>query len=506
MLRRRYVPSYYFREADGRALLAALVHPPGACPGVFGAHDLVADFAAADAQQRPTQSGLDEATGLPDETTSSTRSRARSSVTAAFAPMRSAIKHAKRKRALTAPTPRRDATARSLTSGVFGGLWFVRREGDALLTPAQRRAARLERLHLTEDIEECWEERVRDRSYEPCARLLMAVILGWLLAVAATAALAYLSYVLERYVERRLRWLGNTLAEVDDLLGQFVDPLSMAGSNATTSEGLVDAVAAALEGDAARDDVAAVVKGAVGGAVGATATAAAALANASFHLNATNATSYLANETATIEARYSSRAVERTEDALSAFERRAARTAASLASDRVDQWRDYVVDYRDVVAGWHRVAEEAQTNIFKCGIGAAAVAFILMNYSLHMIMTRFREMTCRMRETGKIDDMDLIIDESLARPNTRSERFWMLLTAPSAPYAVAFVGMAVSNMIIISLLCFAIVFLASGFALFPGATRRVYVFVIEQIGGWFVIYPIVYRPAERERRRRDVSS
>ena len=201
LMSRAYAPSYVFREADDRALLAALLHPPGACPGVFGAHDLV------DAVAPPPLLG----------TPPPLAPRAKSQV---FTAMRSAIRA---DAAGPSPSGRRDAaTARHLTNGIFSGLWFVKPEGADLLTPAQKRAARLERLHLTEGVELAWEDRVRDRSYRNCARLIMAVIMGWLLAVAATAGLAYLSFVLQNYVERRLEWIESTMDDVDALLATYV--------------------------------------------------------------------------------------------------------------------------------------------------------------------------------------------------------------------------------------------------------------------------------------------
>ena len=125
---------------------------------------------------------------------------------------------------------------------------------------------------------------------------------------------------------------------------------------------------------------------------------------------------------------------------------------------------------------------------------AAVIAFSLMNYALLMIVARFREMTYRMREHGLIDDMDLIADEAkeLEEAQSRSEWFWIRLTAPSAPYAVGFVGMAVSNMLIISCMCFFLTFFITGFTLFPGAARSAGSWIYTQIGSWVVIYPVVY--------------
>jgi hypothetical protein len=90
--------------------------------------------------------------------------------------------------------------------------------------------------------------------------------------------------------------------------------------------------------------------------------------------------------------------------------------------------------------------------------------------------------------------MDLIADEAkeLEEAQSRSEWFWIRLTAPSAPYAVGFVGMAVSNMLIISCMCFFLMFFITGFTLFPGAARSAGSWIYTQIGSWVVIYPVVY--------------
>ena len=50
------------------------------------------------------------------------------------------------------------------------------------------RETRLDRLHLPEGAEKAWEDRVRDRSYHPAARLIAAVAAAWLVAVTVIAA------------------------------------------------------------------------------------------------------------------------------------------------------------------------------------------------------------------------------------------------------------------------------------------------------------------------------
>ena len=85
------------------------------------------------------------------------------------------------------------------------------------------------------------------------------------------------------------------------------------------------------------------------------------------------------------------------------------------------------MDYADVIDGWLRICRAAARNLFRSGCIAAAVAFCLTNYALLMIASRFRELTYRMRETGLLDDMDLIADEALSKPVTGSEWFWMVL-------------------------------------------------------------------------------
>ena len=115
------------------------------------------------------------------------------------------------------------------------------------------------------------------------------------------------------------------------------------------------------------------------------------------------------------------------------YEDAAARAAAELVVDYTADWYKYVSDYHEVLNGWLKIASHAAENLFFSGVLSAVIAFSLMNYALLMIVARFREMTYRMRETGLIDDMDLITDESLAKPSTRSEWFWIVMTAPSAP-------------------------------------------------------------------------
>ena len=83
------------------------------------------------------------------------------------------------------------------------------------------RETRLDRLHLPEGAEEAWEDRVRDRSYHPAARLIAAVAAAWLVAVTVIAALAYLTYLVAMTVEKRLDNLEDDLDDVDNLVKAY---------------------------------------------------------------------------------------------------------------------------------------------------------------------------------------------------------------------------------------------------------------------------------------------
>ena len=50
-----WAPSHLYKEAEQRALLAALIHPPGACPGPFGGHDLAERARDPTKRPRPLQ-------------------------------------------------------------------------------------------------------------------------------------------------------------------------------------------------------------------------------------------------------------------------------------------------------------------------------------------------------------------------------------------------------------------------------------------------------------------
>ena len=50
-----WAPSHLYKEAEQRALLAALIHPPGACPGPFGGHDLAERAHDPTRRPRPLQ-------------------------------------------------------------------------------------------------------------------------------------------------------------------------------------------------------------------------------------------------------------------------------------------------------------------------------------------------------------------------------------------------------------------------------------------------------------------
>ena len=99
----------------------------------------------------------------------------------------------------------------------------------------------------------------------------------------------------------------------------------------------------------------------------------------------------------------------------------AAHAAAAVAVVHTRRMYGYLADYYDVLKSWLKIATHAADNLFFSGVLSAVIAFALMNYSLLMILARFREMTYRMREFGLVDDMDLITDES----------FCLLYTSPS---------------------------------------------------------------------------
>ena len=83
------------------------------------------------------------------------------------------------------------------------------------------RETRLDRLHLPEGAETAWEDRVRDRSYHPAARLIAAVAAAWLVAVTVIAALAYLTWLVAMTVEKRLGNLEDDLDDVDLLIAKY---------------------------------------------------------------------------------------------------------------------------------------------------------------------------------------------------------------------------------------------------------------------------------------------
>ncbi|KAJ8600734.1 hypothetical protein CTAYLR_003911 [Chrysophaeum taylorii] len=484
MLERRFAPEYVFREADQRALLAAMLHPPGACEGRFQAHDLVLEyekrrFGAAPTAVASRQSEMPRSlNSSSSKNLDETRGGIRGAMRLLGEAMRKPVLEDSERQSAARMAQR---TARTITNDIFGGLWAPPTNnayfGGKVLTPAQKRAMRLKRLHLCEKVEVEWQERVRNRTYDANARLLMSVVMGWLLAVAATAGLAYGAYALEKYIDRRLGWLEDTIDDVDELLRSY---LTDGNRTFEASEELLESLTAQV--DSELDSVADSVVESV------SETVVTAIEDSAAELNVTDPLRAL-NETI---AKAVSQATNVTLVAISLFEQDASRQLANIILEYFDRYYGYVEDYRDVLNHWVGLARRASSNVFQAGLFGAVVAFILMNYSLLMIMARYRETTHRFRETGMIDDMDLIFDESMQEPASRSEWFWIIMTAPSAPYAVAFVGNAVSNMLIISIMTVLILFVVVGISLFPGAVSYAGNIVVTHVGSWVFIYPVVY--------------
>lgn len=484
---RRIAPEYVFRESDQRSLLAALLHPPGACEGRFQASDLLSRFeqlrassSALKASGHVKYAGDDEDDDINDGGIMRPKDDGMN-----FARRRPLSRQKVKKLEQMASRRRRDAarlarrTAHTGTRDVFGGLWSTSVAIDPYTggrppSQSEKKAMHLERLHLDEEVDEAWQERVKNRTYHLNARLLMAVVLGWLLAVAVTAGLAYGAWVLERYMDRKLNWIEDTIEEVDELLQGY-----LVGSNLTeTTENLVDVVNDRLDDalQGASSTLESVVEGALEDAI----EVAVDEFNVTADLNSTIVSSVATSVT------------NATLTAAQEFEATAVEQAARIIVEYLQQYYEYVEDYKEVLEAWVKIARRASSNFYRSGVAGASVAFVLMNYSLVMILARYREVTHRFRESGMIDDMDLIFDESARIPSTRSESFWILITAPSAPYAVAFVGNAVSNMLVISIMVMFFLFFILGIGLFPGAIAFAFDFLAAQIGVWRYIYPVVY--------------
>jgi len=235
-----YAPSHLFKEAEGRALLAALVHPPGACPGPFGGHDLAARARDPRRRPRPLRRGS-WATYLDAD------------------PRLKIEEHGRRVRLFSL----RLAFERC-TESLCGALRGVKAD-------KVRDTPRLDHLHLPAGAETAWEDRVRDRSYHPPARLIAAVAAAWLLAVTLIAVLAYLTYAFSLYVGRQLENLGGDVDGVDALVRAYYnescahftadlvddaacDEVDVASTANTLAEGMVLlANVTALDADVARD-------------------------------------------------------------------------------------------------------------------------------------------------------------------------------------------------------------------------------------------------------------
>jgi len=547
---RIYAPDYVFREADQRSLLASLLHPPGACAGLFTADDFQrkddirieqeiakhhpdttsnswfthfktmtapphrgdrpsflksTSWDHSDATRRSSQIGsvtisgemqssksFDETTQQNVQARMTTSPQRNQSIFFGEDVKRHSRRHKqdsaeKKDKVIIKPeVSTHQKIARTFTHTLFGGLFTQPVPGAYQLTtlsPAQKRAMRLSQLHLNERVDELWQNRVRNRSYQIHARLWMACIMGWLLAVAATAGLGYGAWALQQYVERRLDWIDDQITDVRLLLDSY---LVFANGTSSTSDALLERVQSDLSTaiSSFKDETEAEFLAATTAAVEDVVGSLAATANSS-SLN-----KFLKNDTL-IEDAVASVANE-TSSSFNEYESSVATLAANIIIEYLERYYDYVVDYEQVLRTWLRLAKRASRNTFTAGIVGSGIAFVLMNYSLLMTVARFREATLRFRETGMIDDMDLLIDESLQEPATRSEWFWIVMTAPSAPYAVAFVGMAVSNMLIISIMVMLIGFIITGASLFPGAMDTTRNFLTTHIGDWYIIYPIIY--------------
>ena len=202
-----WAPSHLYKEAEQRALLAALIHPAGACPGPFGGHDLAER--AHDPTRRPrplqrrAQAILEKGDGAYEDFV--WRSGSSGDDDRSF-------------RVEKRDTRRVQLYSRRLafeccTNSLCGALFKAQAEDV--------RETRLDRLHLPEGAEEAWEDRVRDRSYHPAARLIAAVAAAWLVAVTVIAALAYLTYLVAMTVEKRLDNLEDDLDDVDNLVKAY---------------------------------------------------------------------------------------------------------------------------------------------------------------------------------------------------------------------------------------------------------------------------------------------
>lgn len=474
LLERKFAPEYVYREGDERSLLAALLHPPGACAGRFQAHDLRC-VETVSSQFVEIETSLKGPLANSHRQKSDRRTKFDQLLHKSIESLRSKTRDGDKQNSTRRSAARMaQRTARTFTNDIFGGLWSqstVDPHTKSAATEAQKRAIHLDRLHLSEEVDVEWQERVRNRTYYLSARLLMAVVMGWLLAVAVTALLAYGAYALEQYIKRRLNWISDTLDDVDEVLNTF------AGANASYEiiDAVTDQVAFSFENVASSfaGDIQDTLVEAIEDSAEAVNTSTSAALNETIKsviTQITNATS------AAIRDFDPSTSVESV-DAIFRY---------------IDNAFSYVEDYRDVLNYWLELTRRASSNFFRSGVIGAAVAFVLMNYSLLMMIARYRETTHRFRETGMIDEMDLIFDESMQEPASRSEWFWLIVTAPSAPYAVAFVGNAVSNMLIISAMVTLMLFIISGVSLFPGAVAFAGDFIMKQVGMWRYIYPAVY--------------
>ncbi len=417
-----WAPSHLYKEAEQRALLAALIHPAGACPGPFGGHDLAER--AHDPTKRPWSPKRAEAIAGGAMQDFVRRSGSSGDDDRSFRV---------EKRTRRVQLYSRRLAFECCTNSLCGALFKAQAEDI--------RETRLDRLHLPEGAETAWEDRVRDRSYHPAARLIAAVAAAWLMAVTVIAALAYLTWLVAITVEKRL---GNLMDDLDD-----VDNLVKAYHNASCGS--------------------------------------LRLANASCaQISQYDAVAGVASAASTLDAALNATGIDVTQD-VSRLTDAAQVLAVEMerAQNMTRQYLPYVLEYRSELSKWTAAAARYCAMLTDAGNVAAVAAFVFVNYGLLMILFRFEEATLEMRETGLLDGRDLIKAEATL-PRTLGDRLWRGFITPAAPYAIRFMGVVVAHALVVSAICF----LGAGLVVFAWnaweaqeAARR---YVVELLGGAIV--------------------
>ena len=340
-----WAPSHLYKEAEQRALLAALIHPPGACPGPFGGHDLAERARDPTKRPRPLQR---RAQAIVEKGAYEDFVRRSGSYGDDDRSFRVEKRGARRVQLYS-----RRLAFECCTNSLCGALFKAQAEARDVREP------RLDRLHLPEGAEKAWEDRVRDRSYHPAARLIAAVAAAWLVAVTVIAALAYLTWLVAMTVEKRLGNLEDDLDDVDALVASYHNTSCSSFDRLTNAS--CAQVRAVRRGRGRRE-----------------------------------------------RRQYPGRGPERDGPRHRRHARRLApdrrRASPCLCGNgaRAEHGRPamrdgYLLEYRSELSKWTAAAERYCAMLTDAGNVAAVAAFVFVNYGLLMILFRFEEATLEMR-------------------------------------------------------------------------------------------------------------